>query len=202
MHEKSTSHERAGAFRRWFKYRWRRVKRLPLGVQGALVGMAIVSSVAGFRGTEQGWKGLSQNLGPELAGAVVIYVPLDLLLGTRQRKEVLIGQMGSDSRDVAVPADDELSRQDWLYDGSLNGAWVSGANLQGANHIDQALISTIPSSMATSIRQGQPYASSWRSTVIAHRKGRRRVPLRGRDGSSTDRKWDRWRLGRRHPLKT
>jgi uncharacterized protein YjbI with pentapeptide repeats len=94
--------------------------------------MAVVSSVVGFWGTEQGWKGLWQNLGPELAGAVLTFVLIDLVLGTRQRKVTLIAQMGSDVRDVAVRAVEELRQEGWLTDGSLEGADLSKANLEGA----------------------------------------------------------------------
>lgn len=125
--------ERKADIRRWFEYRWWRVRRLPLGVLGVLVGMAIVSSVAGFWGTEQGRKGLWQNLGPELGGAVVTYVLIDLVLRTRQREEALLSQMGLNVRDVAVPAVDALRREGWLSNGSLRGAELWRANLEEAD---------------------------------------------------------------------
>ena len=92
--------------------------------------MAVASSVAGFRG--EGWKGLWQSLGPELGGAVVTYVLLDLVLGTRQRKESLVAKMGSHVRDEAIPAVEELRREGWLTDGSLRGAFLAMADLRGA----------------------------------------------------------------------
>ena len=58
---------------------------------------------------------------------------IDLILGTRQQKEELIAQMGSDVRDVAVPAVDMLRREGWLTDDSLRGADFRSANLEKAN---------------------------------------------------------------------
>jgi len=68
-----------------------------------------------------------------MAGAVVMYVLLRMVIGTRTRKADLIAQMGRDVRDVAVPAADELRRHGWLTDGSPQGAILVRANLQGAN---------------------------------------------------------------------
>lgn len=68
------------------------VKRLPLGIFGVLVGMVVVSFVVAF--WDEGWMGFWQSLNLELAGAVVTYVLLDLVLGRRRRREDLIAQMG------------------------------------------------------------------------------------------------------------
>lgn len=119
--------------RRWLGYRWRRIKRLPWTVLAILVGVAVISSLAGLRDAEQGLADLWLNLGTELAGAVVTYVLLDLVLGTRQRKQALIAQLRSGLRNVAVAAAEELEREGWLYDGSLRGAVLAGANLEGAD---------------------------------------------------------------------
>jgi hypothetical protein len=139
--------ERKADIRRWFEYRWWRLKRLPWTILAVLVGMAVVSSAVGFWGSEEGWKGLWQNLGPELGGAVVTYVLLDLVLGTRNRKQALINQMGSPVNAVAVPAVDDLRREGWLEDGSLRGvslwhAALQGAHLQCASLEDAQLIET------------------------------------------------------------
>jgi len=47
-------------------------------------------------------------------------------------KADLIAQMGSSVKDVAIAAVEELRRHGWLCDGSLQGAILSGANLEGA----------------------------------------------------------------------
>lgn len=125
--------ERIANVRRWFGYRWRLVRRLPWTVLGVLFGMAVVSSLVGLWGAEQGLKELWLNLGTELAGAVVTYILLDLVLGTRQRKESLIAEMGSNKRDGAVAAVEELRQEGWLTDGSLEGADLEGANLKEAD---------------------------------------------------------------------
>jgi len=78
-------------------------------------------------------EGLWQNLGPELAGAVVTYVLLDLVLGTRQRKADLIARMGSRVTDVAVAGVEDLRRDGWLTDGSLRGGDLRRANLVKAD---------------------------------------------------------------------
>jgi uncharacterized protein YjbI with pentapeptide repeats len=49
-----------------------------------------------------------------------------------QLKAQLIWQMGSNIRDVAVPAARELAHHGWLQDGSLSGAHLSTADLNGA----------------------------------------------------------------------
>jgi uncharacterized protein YjbI with pentapeptide repeats len=89
-------------------------------------------------------KGLFLNLGTELVGAAATYYVLDLLIGSRERREAeeeelaakkadLIARMGSQVQDVAVAAAEELRRHGWLTDGSLRGAYLRFANLQGAD---------------------------------------------------------------------
>ncbi len=124
---------RSAAVRRWLRVQWWRVSRLPWIVLGVLVGAAVISSLVGLRGIDQGVPWLWLHLGVELAGAVVTYILLDLVLGTRERKEALIRRVASDARDVAVPAAHELRRQGWLTDGSLHGAQLGHADLAGAN---------------------------------------------------------------------
>jgi uncharacterized protein YjbI with pentapeptide repeats len=48
------------------------------------------------------------------------------------QKAALIEQMGSSAQSVAIAAAERLSGYGWLSDGSLRGADLSGANLQGA----------------------------------------------------------------------
>jgi uncharacterized protein YjbI with pentapeptide repeats len=129
----SAIRDRAALLKRWLRYRWRRIKRLPWTVLAILVGVAVVSSLAGLRDAGQGLAELWLNLGTELAGAVVTFILIDLVLGARQRKEALITQMGSDVREVAVPAVDDLRREGWLTNGALRGADLVGARLKGAN---------------------------------------------------------------------
>ena len=78
------------------------------------------------------------SVGPELAGIVIGVVTIDYLNERRQREQLkaqFIRQMGSNIRDVAVPAARELAHHGWLYDGSLSGANLDHAELSGANLI-------------------------------------------------------------------
>jgi uncharacterized protein YjbI with pentapeptide repeats len=75
------------------------------------------------------------SVGPELAGIVIGVVTIDYLNERRQTEQLkaqLIRQMGSDIRDVAIPAARELAHHGWLYDGSLSGAYLTVANLSRA----------------------------------------------------------------------
>lgn len=76
------------------------------------------------------------SVGPELAGIVIGVVTIDYLNERRQREQLkaqLIRQMGSNIRDVAVPAAKELAHHGWLYDGSLGGVDLALTNLSGAD---------------------------------------------------------------------
>ena len=83
------------------------------------------------------WGGLLLNVGAELAGALATYGLLELVIRRREESEAkkadLIVQMGSQVQDVAIAAAEELKRHKWLYDGSLQGANLRGANLQEAD---------------------------------------------------------------------
>jgi len=83
------------------------------------------------------WKGLGLGLATELVGAVVTYVLLEIFVGesenTEREKARLIAEMGSEFRDVAVPAVDKLRQREWISDGSLIGKDLTGANLRKAD---------------------------------------------------------------------
>jgi hypothetical protein len=110
--------------------------RLRVGVLLILIVVGLVSSL-GTAGRTGDWEGLFLNLGTEMLGAVATYVLLGLLIGRREEEEAkksdLIAQMGSQVLGDAIRAVEELRRHGWLYDGSLQGANLGGANLQGAN---------------------------------------------------------------------
>lgn len=102
-----------------------------------LIGVAIVSSgVSFFDKGNVTWGGLLQNFSTEMAGAVVTYWLLTIVLGTREKKEELIGQLRSEIRDVAISAVEELRRNGWLMDGSLKGANLNFAILENARLSD------------------------------------------------------------------
>lgn len=76
------------------------------------------------------------SVGPELAGIVIGIVTIDFMNERRQKDQLkaqLIRQMGMQIKDVAVPAVRELAHHRWLYDGSLNKAYLRGADLSGAD---------------------------------------------------------------------
>jgi hypothetical protein len=110
-------------------------KSLRARVLAVLLLVALVSSLVGvlFSGD---WTGLLLNFGTEMAGAVATYALLEVFLGSRERREArkadLIAQLGSQVKDVAVAAAEELRRLGWLTDGSLRGVFLAGANLEGA----------------------------------------------------------------------
>jgi hypothetical protein len=118
-----------------------RVRWLVLAV---LVIVAVTSSLVSYFVFGESWGSLLQNFGTEMLGAVVTYALLELVIGKREEKEQeqeeieklkadLIAKMGSDVRDVAVPAAEELRRRGWLRDGSLIQAKLIGANLSRAD---------------------------------------------------------------------
>jgi uncharacterized protein YjbI with pentapeptide repeats len=104
-----------------------------------LVGLGagvVVSALLGALPICDYGQGLALNLATELAGALVTYILLQLVIGRREEEEVkkanLIAQMGSSVKDVAIAAAEELRRHGWLGDGSLRGAELYGADLRGA----------------------------------------------------------------------
>ena len=102
-----------------------------------LIVVAVLSSLWAVSRTYGGWEGLALNFGTEMAGAVVTYVLLELVIGRWEgregRKADLIMRLGSSVRDIAAAAADELGHRYWLFDGSLRGANLFDANLQEAN---------------------------------------------------------------------
>lgn len=122
------------------RMKWRgltRGGRIRLGILVALgAGAAVSVAVACLWGKQTTWDAVLAGLGTELAGGVVTYLLIERLVGGTERPEKekadLIAQMGSEVRDVAIAATEELRRRGWLTDGSLRGAHLSGANLSGA----------------------------------------------------------------------
>jgi hypothetical protein len=117
--------------------------RLRVGLLLVLIVMALASSLWAVWRTGD-WEELALNFGTEMAGAVVTYLLLELVIGRKEESEAkkkerqakkadLIAQMGSNVKDVAIAAAEGLQRRGWLYDGSLQGASLFRANLQGAN---------------------------------------------------------------------
>jgi uncharacterized protein YjbI with pentapeptide repeats len=110
--------------------------RLRIWVLLVLTVGALVSSLGAAWHTGD-WGGLALNLGTEMAGALVTYLLLELVIGRKEWREArradLIAQLGSSVEGVAIAAAKELWRRGWLYDGSLRGAYLERANLEGVD---------------------------------------------------------------------
>jgi hypothetical protein len=122
---------------------------LRVGVLVVLIVVALASSLWAV-GRNGDWEGLALNFGTEMAGAVLTYLLLELVIGRREESEAkkeeretkranLIAQMGSSVKDVAIMAAEEMKRHSWLSDGSLRGAQLAGANLSKADLIEANL---------------------------------------------------------------
>ena len=77
-----------------------------------------------------------RNISPELFGIVLTGVIINYTNERQQEKErklILIAQLGSKRRDVTELAVIELRNRSWLYDGSLKGSNLSEANWSKAN---------------------------------------------------------------------
>ncbi|OQX65059.1 MAG: hypothetical protein B6I38_05410 [Anaerolineaceae bacterium 4572_5.1] len=127
-----------GNFSKRLTQRWSRIEQLPWGVLLILISLSIASTAWSLSRTGN-WEAAALHFGSDMGGAAVIYILLDIVLVTRQKKENLIVQMGSPYRDVAVPAVDELKRMGWLFDGSLKGTRLNQANLERAGLIGAEL---------------------------------------------------------------
>lgn len=68
-----------------------------------------------------------------IAVTVLIIERLYNMRSEKEEKERLILQMGSSDNGFAIEAVKQLGKKNWLYDGSLNGAKLIGANLSGAD---------------------------------------------------------------------
>lgn len=112
--------------------------------------LAIGSSLLGLASGES-WSSLALNFGTEMAGAFVTFIVFDqmlrryekqeeMILEQERLKQDLIGQLGSIVNDVAVAAAENLGRHDWVRDGSLRGARLWRANLEGASLSDADMV--------------------------------------------------------------
>jgi hypothetical protein len=138
--------------RTWWKSRTDTAKIRLLVLTVLIVG-AVIPTVWALARTGD-FESAALNLGTEMGGAVVTFVLIDLILASRDKQESeqqkaqeekadLIAHMGSEVREVAIAAADELRRIGWLKDGStayavlrradLSGADLTGAMLEGAN---------------------------------------------------------------------
>lgn len=82
------------------------------------------------------WRSILGNLSSELIGAVLLYFILEKIIHKteqiNQLKDKLLIQMESSDNSTARDAINQLKKEKWLQDGSLNGRFFNGANLQEA----------------------------------------------------------------------
>jgi hypothetical protein len=104
---------------------------------GFFLGAETVSLVSHFNSLDVdiwAWAdGFAQNFGTEMFGAFLTFLLIESLVGNRRERRRLIRQMGSPDNGIALQAVRELEAHGWLRDGSLQGAALYRANLQGAN---------------------------------------------------------------------
>jgi len=91
------------------------------------------------------WSAGFQNLASELIGAFLTFMLIDIVIRGRERREAeareearrlkqkLIKRMRSPNCDITTEAVSELRRLGWLEDGSLEGAYLSYANLRNVD---------------------------------------------------------------------
>ncbi len=100
-----------------------------------IVIIVIVSCIS-WRGhtcnTSSWCSGFLQNLSTEACGGLLTFLLINVWLGKRELKKRLILWMGSELREVAVKASEELRAEGWLTDGSLRKQKLDWANLKEA----------------------------------------------------------------------
>lgn len=114
-----------------------RVMVIPVLLVGALVPLMVGLARTG------NWNEFAVGFGTEMAGSLVTFIMLDLLIGDVEKQEAqvekrerlkahLVSQLSSKVNHLATRAAEELRDNEWLEDGSLVGVNLSGANLEGA----------------------------------------------------------------------
>lgn len=130
----------------WYLNRWARMDELERVRWAVLIGLVALAILSLFwsLSPDGDLKGAALNFGTEMLGAVVTYALFELIVERRERRQAekqaiedkkaeLTTRMGSDEREVAVTAVNELRRRGWLTDGSLRGADLADAKLSRAN---------------------------------------------------------------------
>ncbi len=130
------------------------ITTITLGVLLFMGAMAFASGFWSYRNRpsdrKEWWSNLWQGICTELIGAIITALLFTVLLGAVERqaeqtrrlaeqqqaeadlKAQLIRQMGSRDNSTALYVAGELAAKGWLYDGSLQGAHLIGADLQDA----------------------------------------------------------------------
>ena len=88
------------------------------------------------------WAGFLTNAGTELLSIAITVLILNVFYQRAEDerlKQQLIREMGSPDNSIALRAVQELIAYRWLFDGSLRGARLGGANLENANLVSANL---------------------------------------------------------------
>lgn len=112
----------------------------------ALVGGAFVAAFVAARGHELSVASFAGGLSTELFGAVLTFIVIDILINRAEKAEEsaatanariqqLILDMASQNNHVAKQAVNELRREGWLTDGSLQGAALRHINDIGDGYL-------------------------------------------------------------------
>lgn len=121
---------------------WRSQSRTTRDTLFVLMIMALVAALAGAW-IAGAWDTLLLNLGVEFAGAIVTFILIDQILARNEERKTLncrvAPRIRSRVNSVALEALADLRREGWLFDGSLRGSYLSGANLQDADLQDANL---------------------------------------------------------------
>jgi uncharacterized protein YjbI with pentapeptide repeats len=107
-----------------------RIKRLSnIEVIVLLVGTGVLSEILSKRPDIADWaRGFLQNFSTEMLGAFVTFLLLQLIVASRQEREQLSHDMASAIEPISKHAIEVARRNNWLYDGSLRGGKLIGAN--------------------------------------------------------------------------
>jgi uncharacterized protein YjbI with pentapeptide repeats len=103
--------------------------------------LLVVGLIGYFRGAEP-----YEPIFTEVIGISIAVLLIDLsnkFLSIRNEKKRLILQMGSPNNVFAIEAVRQLRARGWLTDGSLRGAYIASANLEGANLSEASLVGVI-----------------------------------------------------------
>jgi hypothetical protein len=137
-----------------------------------LVTAAMFTTLGGALLTEK-WAELVMFFGLQMTGAVTTFVLVDQILSRNEERKLLncqlIPRLRSRVNAVTLAAVGELSQNGWLYDGSLQGAYLSGTNLQGARmrdaNLQEALIAAANLQGVDLFRANLQGTHFWRSNL-------------------------------------
>ena len=105
-------------------------------ILGLVIALALSTSLTSlllFVGdAKDWWSGILQNFSTEMLGAFITFLLFDVILrGRDEYKRRLIKQFRSPHPKIANQALHALKKHGWLYDGSLQGSYLSFANWSG-----------------------------------------------------------------------